>query len=73
MENIVIGFAMCGSFCTFDTVIRQLEALRQEFPNIQPILSEASSHTDSRFGDAAGFHVSALRSTTHVRRRAWMR
>ena len=57
MENIVIGFAMCGSFCTFDTVIRQLEALRQEFPNIQPILSEASSHTDSRFGDAAGFQA----------------
>ena len=55
MENIVIGFAMCGSFCTFDTVIRQLETLKQEFPQIQPILSEASSQTDSRFGDAAGF------------------
>lgn len=55
MENIVLGFAMCGSFCTFDTVIHQLETLHETFPEIQPILSEASSQTDTRFGKAAEF------------------
>ena len=55
MKPITMGFAMCGSFCTFDTVIRQLEILHEVFPDIQPILSETSCGTDSRFGDAAGF------------------
>ena len=33
-----IGFALCGSFCTFDLVLTQLEVLKQRFPSIIPIL-----------------------------------
>ena len=50
MEHPVIGFALCGSFCTFEKVITQLEVLTQSYPNISPILSEVSLSTDSRFG-----------------------
>lgn len=55
MQNIVLGFAMCGSFCTFEPVIRQLQQLKQEYQTIQPIMSEASFTTDSRFGAAEQF------------------
>ena len=42
MENITLGFAMCGSFCTFDPVLTALEALKAQYPDIIPILSPAS-------------------------------
>lgn len=37
MENITLGFAMCGSFCTFDPVLTALEALKAQYPDIIPI------------------------------------
>lgn len=55
MENITLGFAMCGSFCTFDPVLTALEALKVQYPDIIPILSPASASTDTRFGTAAHF------------------
>lgn len=46
-----LGFALCGSFCTYDRVFPVMEALRQG-NNILPIFSEAAYTTDSRFGTA---------------------
>ena len=46
MENITLGFAMCGSFCTFDPVLTALEALKAQYPDIIPILSPASASFD---------------------------
>lgn len=46
-----VGFAMCGSFCTFDAVLPVMEALAQTHTLI-PILSQASCTIDSRFGTA---------------------
>ncbi len=45
-----IGFAMCGSFCTFAPVFAALEQLAEEFPEVVPILSEISASADTRFG-----------------------
>ena len=47
-----IGFAMCGSFCTFAPVFTELERLTKEFDDVVPILSEVSASVDSRFGTA---------------------
>lgn len=55
MQDITLGLALTGSFCTFHKVLAQLEQLRQEFAHIVPILSETSYGTDSRFGPAAEF------------------
>ena len=55
MQSPVIGFAMCGSFCTFTRVLDALEALHEHYPNLIPIMSEASYQTDTRFGGAAFF------------------
>lgn len=54
MSSPTIGFAMCGSFCTFDKVLTVLQTLKESY-NIIPILSETSAHTDNRFGTADGF------------------
>lgn len=44
-----IGFAMCGSFCTFAQVFPIMETLAEEY-DVIPIFSEISYTTDSRFG-----------------------
>ena len=46
-----IGFAMCGSFCTFSKVFPIMEALAKEHIVI-PIFSNAAYTTDTRFGSA---------------------
>ncbi len=48
-----IGFAMCGSFCTYAQVFPVMGALAQEHTVI-PIFSPVSCTTDTRFGTAAG-------------------
>lgn len=55
-----IGFAMCGSFCTFSKVFPVMEALAQEH-KVFPILSSAACSTDSRFGKAEDFIAFAQR------------
>ena len=47
-----VGFAMCGSFCTYAAVFPVLETLCREHTVI-PILSDISCTADSRFGTAA--------------------
>lgn len=46
-----IGFAMCGSFCTYAKVFPIMEQLSREH-QVTPIFSEASYTIDSRFGTA---------------------
>lgn len=47
---MTIGFAMCGSFCTFSQVFPIMEAIAEKHTVI-PIFSEVSYTTDSRFGN----------------------
>ena len=49
-----VGFAMCGSFCTFSKVFPVMERLAENH-QVFPIFSFASASTDSRFGTAAEF------------------
>jgi len=46
-----IGFAMCGSFCTFARVFPVMEALTKDY-NVIPVFSDASYTVSSRFGTA---------------------
>lgn len=48
----MIGFAMCGSYCTHKRSVEQLELLVKEGYEITPILSENVYSTDTRFGKA---------------------
>lgn len=52
MEEKVIGFAVCGSFCTHAKAMQALEQVRSRWRHIVPIVSECTAATDTRFGNA---------------------
>ena len=52
-----IGFALCGSFCTYSEVFPVMELLARDYEVI-PIFSQASHSISSRFGTAAE-HIQA--------------
>ena len=54
MEKLKIGFALCGSYCTYEKVFAEIEKLAEKY-EIIPIMSETASRTDSRFGEAKVF------------------
>lgn len=45
----MIGYAFCGSFCTFSASLSALESLIRSGREIQPIMSERAYSTDTRF------------------------
>ncbi len=52
MEKTTLGFALCGSFCTFSKAIKEMEHLALEKYDIVPIMSDIAYSTDTRFGNA---------------------
>ena len=48
----MIGFAMCGSYCTHKYALAELERLVSEGYEVLPIISENVSSTNTRFGKA---------------------
>ena len=52
MNGLTVGFALCGSFCTFHKVIPCIQALADAGADVVPILSETAYGTDTRFGTA---------------------
>ncbi len=53
-KKLTVGFAMCGSFCTFKRVLKAAEKLSAKY-NIIPVMSSTAYHTDTRFGKADYF------------------
>ena len=51
----MIGYAICGSFCTHKKSLEILENLVSLGYDIQPIMSEIVYNTDTRFGKAKAF------------------
>lgn len=49
MKKTSIGFAMTGSFCTFERVLRQMEALVRRGYEVVPVLSFNAGMLDTRF------------------------
>jgi len=54
-KNITVGFALCGSFCTFSLVLPIIEQLVKKGYTVIPIMSETAYTTDTRFGTATKF------------------
>ena len=55
MEEIHVGFAFTGSFCTYAKAMETLERVARRYGSVTPIVSERGAGTDSRFGNAADF------------------
>lgn len=62
---MIVGFAVCGSFCTFDKMFSAMKAVADQHTVI-PIFSEIASVTDTRFGLAKEH----LEKATHICGRA---
>ena len=61
-ENKTIGFAMCGSFCTFKQSLEQMKKIVADGYQVVPIMSPISYTTDTRFGKAKDF-IEEIEST----------
>lgn len=57
-----LGLALCGSYCTYDTLFAAAEPLAERYELI-PIMSDTAAETDSRFGTAAE-HIKRLMALT---------
>ncbi len=55
MSSLRIGFAFCGSFCTYTKAINALEQIKSDFGDVTPIVSEHGAELDTRFGNAHDF------------------
>ena len=58
MENftgIRVGYALCGSFCTFRRSIDEMKVLADMGADVYPIMSENAYTLDTRFGRASDF------------------
>lgn len=55
MKTLKVGFAMTGSFCTFERSIKQIEYLITKDIEVIPIMSFNASYIDTRFGKAKDF------------------
>lgn len=50
MRKERVGFAVCGSFCTHETMLKALKKLTSLYETVIPIASENAAFTDTRFG-----------------------
>lgn len=52
----MIGYAFCGSYCTFKESFEALKKIKNEYLNVVPIMSYNAYNTDTRFGDCKGWN-----------------
>ncbi len=61
----MIGYALCGSFCTHAASLSALTDLLAAGHEVQPIVSETAASTDTRFGTAAALLDKLTAMTGH--------
>ncbi|MBR7081228.1 MAG: dipicolinate synthase subunit B [Oscillospiraceae bacterium] len=54
MGKLRLGIAMCGSYCTYDKVLKVIDGLCEKY-DVSAIMSENAGSTDSRFGRSEDF------------------
>ena len=64
LKNIKIGFALTGSFCTFNKAIEQMENLVKLGAEVVPIMSYNSYNLDTKFGTASE-HINKIKQITN--------
>lgn len=64
MTDTTVGYAICGSFCTFSKTIQQIKKLVISGAKVLPLMSQNAYSTDTRFYKAAEF-ISEVESITN--------
>lgn len=52
LSGLKVGFAVCGSFCTFEKAFAEIEELVALGCEVTPIMSQSAYSLDTRFGTA---------------------
>ncbi|HZK69960.1 MAG TPA: dipicolinate synthase subunit B, partial [Clostridia bacterium] len=55
LKDVTIGFAITGSFCTFENILDIIKRLIEEGADLIPIFSYATDEMNTRFGNAEDF------------------
>ncbi|WP_058485205.1 dipicolinate synthase subunit B [Defluviitalea phaphyphila] len=63
LKGVKIGFALSGSYCTYNKVIPEIEKLVNEGADVFPIMSQNAFTTDTRFGTAKE-HIEKIEKIT---------
>lgn len=64
LKNVKIGFALTGSFCTFEKTIEQMENLVKLGAEVIPIMSYNAYNLDTKFGTALE-HINKIKQITN--------
>lgn len=48
-----IGFAFCGSYCTYAKAVEAMRLVAEQWERVIPIVADSGAVTDTRFGEAA--------------------
>ena len=64
LKNIKIGFALTGSFCTFEKTLEQMKELVNQGAEVIPIMSYNSYNLDTKFGTASD-HIKRIKEITN--------
>lgn len=64
LRNIRIGFALTGSFCTFEKTLEQMQNLVKMGAEIIPIMSYNAFNLDTKFGKASE-HIDRIKQMTN--------
>ncbi len=65
MNQLSVGLAVTGSFCTFDRLLAQIDGLKARGMDLTPILSFNAAGIDTRFGKAEDFKRKLAEKTGH--------
>jgi len=61
MEHRKIGFAFCGSFCTYSQAMEVLERVQSRYGDVLPIVSAAGPAPDSMTSPLPAFLAARCR------------
>ncbi|MEY8416786.1 dipicolinate synthase subunit B [Tissierella praeacuta DSM 18095] len=63
LNGIKVGIAITGSFCTFETILVEIERLVNEGADVYPIMSYNANDFDTRFGLAEEWKEKIIKVT----------
>ncbi|HEX6971301.1 MAG TPA: dipicolinate synthase subunit B [Limnochordia bacterium] len=65
LSGRTIGWGVCGSHCSYDEVLPQVERLRAAGADVVPVMSHTAVTTDTRFGTAENLALRLRELTGH--------
>ncbi len=65
LDGIKVGFALTGSFCTFENTIPKMKEIIKAGGTVIPVMSFNAFNIDTRFGEAKSFITEIEEITEH--------